>query len=218
MEIRIYDKKNKTYEFKKALKKLGFIRNKNYWVKECDKNEAEQARYFCEKYNLEYAPIKKEYVRSDNYRAVFFKYNNGIFSKRMHYHCAYCGKIKKKQDITIDHLIPINNVLHGKHSHYWRRKLWKSQISDINDYHNLVPACAKCNQKKGSKAGLWVLRGRIGSNFIFWCFYRVIQVMIIIGFIVFLFNMLFGHINILEYFSRVINQIKDFLLYGGFYL
>ena len=44
-------------------------------------------------------------------------------------------------------------------------------ISDINDVKNLVPSCEKCNSKKGSKMGLWLIRGDIGKHFGIWLFW-----------------------------------------------
>lgn len=47
------------------------------------------------------------------------------------YHCAYCGV--KPVHLTIDHVIP------------------RSQ-NGTNDPENLLPACQKCNESKGSKS------------------------------------------------------------------
>ena len=30
----------------------------------------------------------------------------------------------------------------------------------VNDISNLAPACRRCNRRKGSKGGLWIIRGR----------------------------------------------------------
>lgn len=48
------------------------------------------------------------------------------------YTCAYCGKKTQKNELTLDHIYPVSQG--GKRS-------WK----------NLITACRKCNQKKGSR-------------------------------------------------------------------
>ena len=52
---------------------------------------------------------KKVYERSNDYRQQFFKANKPLFGKNI-YQCAYCGKLKRKKNITVDHVIPVNKV------------------------------------------------------------------------------------------------------------
>ncbi len=84
---------------------------------------------------LNYVPLtrKKEIVR-------FSRLN--IFL-RDHSTCQYCGKIFGRNQLTLDHVIPI--VQGGK-------KSWE----------NIVTACKPCNQRKGgrtpSQAGLQLIR------------------------------------------------------------
>lgn len=72
-------------------------------------------------------------------RYVFIKYDKRAISfqrktvyLRDNYTCQYCGKKLKKQDCTLDHVLP--KVKGGKSS-----------------YTNCVTACVSCNLKKGSK-------------------------------------------------------------------
>lgn len=113
--------------------------------------------------------------RSANYRCNFFKVNKGLRGRRKHYHCSYCGKIKKKDDITVDHLIPVNKVLKGRHKRFWKMVLRFNGINDINDTRNLVPACRKCNSRKGTNTGIWILRGLVGRHFGFWCIEKPVK-------------------------------------------
>lgn len=117
----------------------------------------------------------KNYMRSTNYRYNFLKKNGGIRHKWKYYHCSYCGRICRKENIVIDHLIPVYKVSFGPHKKYWRKRLRSQGIANVNDIRNLVPACNRCNRKKGTKTGLWLLRGRIGQSFKFWCFYKPIK-------------------------------------------
>ena len=113
--------------------------------------------------------------RSANYRCNFFKANKGLRGHRKHYHCSYCGRIKKKDDITVDHLIPVNKVLKGCHKRFWKMVLRLNGINDINDTRNLVPACRKCNSRKGANTGIWIIRGLIGRHFGFWCIEKPVK-------------------------------------------
>lgn len=47
--------------------------------------------------------------------------------------CAYCGKSKRFEDLTIDHVKPIS-------------------AGGTNHIHNLALACGPCNQAKANKA------------------------------------------------------------------
>lgn len=107
---------------------------------------------------------EKVYERSNDYRQQFFKANKPLFGKNI-YQCAYCGKLKRRKSITVDHVIPINKV---KRRGFGRFLMRISGISDINDTKNLVAACGKCNRKKTDKIGLWPLRGLIGKHFVCW--------------------------------------------------
>lgn len=119
--------------------------------------------------------------RSANYRYNFFRINPGIGKHRKYYHCSYCGHIKRKDDITVDHLIPVNKVLKGRHKRFWRMMLRTHGINDVNDTRNLVPACKGCNSKKGTKTGWWIIKGLIGRHFGFWCIEKPVKWSVISG-------------------------------------
>lgn len=68
-----------------------------------------------------------KYIKTDNQKVPLSKTN--IF-KRDGHTCVYCG-VNKRKDLTIDHVIPQSKG--GK-----------------NTWNNLVTACFKCNNKKGS--------------------------------------------------------------------
>lgn len=97
--------------------------------------------------------------RSSGYRKAFFKANRPYINNR--YVCAYCGRLVKKDKLTIDHLYPVNKA---KRSTYIQKKLKSQGLSGINDVRNLVPACRKCNQRKSDKMGVWILKGKIGRH------------------------------------------------------
>tara|TARA_Y100000034_G_scaffold109350_1_gene140586 strand:+ start:10159 stop:10662 length:504 start_codon:yes stop_codon:yes gene_type:complete len=65
----------------------------------------------------------------------FFKLsisNKNIF-KRDNYTCAYCLSVCNKENITIDHIIPL------------------CQGGDQKTWNNLITSCRKCNEKKGGR-------------------------------------------------------------------
>lgn len=102
--------------------------------------------------------------RSTTYRQEFFKHNKGFLKGKL-YHCSYCGKLCKAKNITVDHLIPIRKAQKKK---FWRFWLKRKGITDVNDVRNLVPACKRCNSRKGSKTNLgWLLLGTLGKHYIF---------------------------------------------------
>ena len=119
--------------------------------------------------------------RSTNYRQTFFSNNKPFIKDR--YFCAYCGKLVKKRDITIDHLFPIDAV---KKSFYSRLKMRMKGFNDINDVRILVPACLSCNQRKSNKTGLWILKGKIGRSNTLWIIRKIFKVVILcfIGFMI----------------------------------
>ena len=58
--------------------------------------------------------------------------------------CVYCGKTYDLSQLTIDHVHP--RSLGG------------------DDYRNVVPACTRCNQRKGSNNWLSWMRATFGVN------------------------------------------------------
>ena len=63
--------------------------------------------------------------------------------EHFHCQCVYCGETYDPKELTLDHVHP--KTLGGK---------------DITS--NLVPACVKCNQAKGSNNWLSWMRARFG--------------------------------------------------------
>lgn len=119
---------------------------------------------------------RSKWDRGDSYREDFLRYNKGLFG--VLYICVYCGKPITRKHMQVDHHIAINYVkknpllklyfgvsniisnffgyiLHGRH--------WKKN-KGVNVTYNLVPACAKCNNAKSDKGGLWIIRGLIGGT------------------------------------------------------
>ena len=115
--------------------------------------------------------------RSTSYRKDFFATNKGLLGGWL-YFCAYCGKPLTRKKVQVDHHIAINYVKHNPLQKLYfgignvfsniggsllHGKNWKKN-EGVNVSYNLLPACARCNQKKSDKGGIWIVRGMIGGG------------------------------------------------------
>lgn len=177
----------KIFWYRRFLREQGFTfvkrsYGKSYYQKKCGSiDECSTYKDFCRRHGLKCLIYEKEYVRSNDYRKIFFENQN---YKRKYTLCAYCGLPVKIEKLTVDHIIP---VIKAKKTHAGRNamKLWG--ITDINELKNLCGACKKCNSKKGSKMGFWIIRGFLGKNefvwIIRWCL-RLLLLLCILYFII----------------------------------
>lgn len=140
--------------------------------------------------------------RSTTYRAEYFKHNKPIYKK--FYRCVYCGRLLSRKKITVDHIYPVKKV---NESTYYQDKLKRMGADSVNDYRNLVSACFRCNAKKSSKTGWWIIKAKIGSMKYYWLVVHIIEFII---FILVLYNL---------YTNRMIisDNLKFFLEKHGFY-
>lgn len=154
---------------------------------------------------------KKIYNRSSDYRSNFFKNNSGFLGTDK-YQCVYCGRIKDKNKIQIDHFIPVHKV---KKFGLGRILMKIKNINNINSTKNLVPACEKCNKKKGSKMGKWLIKGALGKHFWWWIIvwsFRLILVVAVLYLILLIldgYNVFPGFSKIGEVFKSIISFISE---------
>ena len=96
--------------------------------------------------------------RSDTYRSEYIKTHPGFNGLYM---CRYCGRIMKRSEMQVDHVIAINYV---NKSNFFRRffKDKKALNEKLNSPKNLVPACPRCNARKSDNGGVWIIKGKIG--------------------------------------------------------
>ena len=106
---------------------------------------------------------RPEYHRSTDYRKRYFRKHKGFTGI---YCCPYCGKLLTEDTATVDHIIPVNAAKKS----FLLRLLLRNTDDGINNMRNLTVACWKCNSKKSSKCGVWILRGKLGKFIfpIFW--------------------------------------------------
>ena len=126
--------------------------------------------------------MNSKYLRSDNYRSEFIR---RWPQKHGYYRCVYCGKRIDKNHMEVDHVVPVHAV---QHNFLYRLCV---PYDGVNSIANLVPSCHRCNRKKGSKCGLWMIRGK------FWrlCLplYKLLQFTIIALFTFIVFYFLYGY-------------------------
>lgn len=60
---------------------------------------------FSRRKGLTFEAVPTQYTRSNSYRSQFFACHPSATGK---YRCAYCGKKKPKDKITIDHIFPVH--------------------------------------------------------------------------------------------------------------
>ncbi len=111
-------------------------------------------------------------IRGTSYRRDFFA-NNRPVDNMGRYRCVYCGRKMLPQRITVDHIYPIGAV---RSDIRLQKRLNRKGITNINDVKNLVPACMKCNKKKGTDMGIWILRAKLGKNETLWKIRFVIRI------------------------------------------
>lgn len=143
----------------------------------------------------------KNYERSTNYRSKFFSNEK----KKKKYHCAYCGRKLKEEDVEVDHLVP---VIKAKNNWLVRFSLRLNGIKNINDPKNLVAACQKCNRKKSSKMGLWVIRGAIGRYKMFWFIRNTLLVLLLLA-AVYALHIGLNETELIDKLSAIISILKS---------
>lgn len=116
--------------------------------------------------------MQTEYNRSKDYRQKFIRMHPP--DKHGKYRCVYCGKRIKKDEMQVDHVIPVGAMR--------RHRLLRTHLKGgVNDISNLVPSCRKCNLKKSSKTWLhYRIRARLGSHEGYWAFRKILRIVVIL--------------------------------------
>ena len=156
-------------KYSRRLKRLGLRFENGTWSAKSPPNWR-RIRRFCERHGLTYVETKSQYVRSGSYRGVFFTHEKGDRGNGKVYHCAYCGRRLKRDDVTVDHVIPVSSAQKTRSG---RAAMAFWGITNVNDPANLVAACEKCNSRKADRSGLWVIRGFLGRSIWFWRLLRL---------------------------------------------
>lgn len=162
LNIEIRSGRKSTYEHRGYLYSQGlrFDRRTRAWIcRTHDRELASRLKDFCRMNGCVFISYDDSRRRSHAYRDAFFESTEPMFLNR--YVCAYCFVPIRKDDTTVDHIISIRK---GKANRAADLLLRRLEIDDINDPRNLCACCRSCNSRKGSKAGVWVIRGFLGKR------------------------------------------------------
>lgn len=160
----------------------------------------EQARTFCKRHWLRLFIDYPQYRRNSTYRRIYFESHPGLLGRDF-YFCSYCGRLLRKDRITVDHLFAVKAV---QRSAFLKWILQELKIEGVNNQKNLVASCARCNERKGTKGGVWILRGLIGRHPLFWFCWWPIFLAILIAIIAFCFPLVLNNFKSLWYiFEKV---------------
>lgn len=139
---------------------------------------------YCKKRNLRFMSKSHFAVRSNGYRRAFFA-NTKPFFGDLHI-CAYCGRLTRRDNITVDHIYPVAAL---EESPSLQKKLARKGYTSVNDPRNLVACCMRCNKKKGTDYGfLWSLRGKLGRSYGLWGIRKLMRIILIAAVIWLIFH------------------------------
>lgn len=174
---------HRTYFHRQELHQLGytFDGKTKEWKMIAADGDIEKAQAYCKSRSFHLFIDLPQYRRNSIYRKTFFDSHPGLFGRDF-YFCSYCGKLLKKDKVTVDHVFAVKAV---QQSRFLKWLLKTLGMGTVNDRKNLVPACSRCNERKGAKGGLWILRGFIGRHPVFWFAYWTIVFAVLIALIVY---------------------------------
>lgn len=130
---------------------------------------------FCRRRKLSLNAVPTQYTRSRNYRNEFFAKNKTVSGR---YRCAYCGRKLAREKITIDHIFPVHCM---EEYPAVRRRAALFGIRGSNDLKNLVPACRRCNLRKGPQMGWWIIKGFLGRTWWYWPVRKLLRLTVILA-------------------------------------
>lgn len=168
-----------SYEYRQELFQLGlrWSKRQKMWIGVTQSmEEALKVKTFVKEKKLICLVYTESHNRAANYRDIFFAANKPMIGNK--YICAYCLKPIGKEDTTVDHIISIKKAKANKLANKLMKIL---HIDNVNDEINLCACCQTCNSKKGSKAGLWIIRGFLGKQkaFVFSIYFLTIILLIV---------------------------------------
>lgn len=158
-----------TVFFKGSLKKMRFHPKRKgmrfYWEKhidDCYSDKLREIKRFCRRRFLRCMMIDDNMERSTHYRSDYLKKHRGVFGTGL-YFCAYCHSPVRKSKMTVDHIVSVYNA---RTNIKYRNLLERLGIQNVNAPRNLTASCSKCNARKSSDGGFWIIRGFFGRSMI----------------------------------------------------
>lgn len=180
--VEISNGKEKIYNHRGYLARSGctFVKRsygKSFYTKKVGEEEKTSFVKYCKKHKLTCAVIDEKYTRNNSYRKEFLEQ----YKNNSHILCAYCGLLVDKKDITVDHIIPVDKAKKGKGGARMLMNILR--VDNVNNQKNLAAACKKCNNRKRTKMGFWVIKGFIGKSKCLWTIRWLLRIGIIIAII-----------------------------------
>lgn len=145
-------------------------RNETTYYLKADKRTCDRWQRKLARRGIDSRVFPEKYNRSSDYRKIYFD----AHPEQDVYRCVYCGYTFYKSLITIDHVIPVDAA--KKYSSA-RLALKLRGCDDVNDLNNLVPACFKCNKKKGTSWNIiYLIRAKYGHTDTYWRIVRTLRI------------------------------------------
>lgn len=169
-QVRVKNGRNRTYNYRKELGTFGLAfspKTKCYEICVNAAHDIDELKQFCKKNKLKIVISDTKYQRNSKYRENYLSSH-----EEKKYWCAYCGNRFEKEQITIDHIFPVDKT---SKSVSLQNRMHRFGIGDINSEKNLVPACKSCNSKKASKTGRWIIKGFLGKSKVLWVLRRTLR-------------------------------------------
>lgn len=111
-----------------------------------------------------------------NGRGFYEKKDCSKWEKNKMFH--FCRRKLAREKITIDHIFPVHCM---EEYPAVRRRAALFGIRGSNDLKNLVPACRRCNLRKGTRMGWWIIKGFLGRTWWYWPVRKLLRLTVILA-------------------------------------
>jgi len=202
-KVSVSNGRNNANFYKKKLHARGlWKKDDETYTGSLSQGEAEDLRYLCYRWGLKFKYADDYVQRSSDYRETFFEtYKPATGNK---YFCAYCGRLLPRRKLTVDHIYPVAPVASNLRL---QKKLKRKGYKSVNDERNLVAACDHCNKSKGTKMGLWVLKGHLGRCKFLWWIRWFLRISLFV-LVVYMLTRGTDWTNVQDYLAKIIGGIK----------
>ena len=168
---------------------------------------ANKIKRYCEDEHLKFKLSNSLGNRNSDCRRIFFKnVKPQVLGK--YYICAYCGKLRTKDNITVDHIYPVKK---SADSIKYQNKMRRRGIDNINDPKNLIAACRKCNLKKSSSTGVWIIKAKLGRYKYLWYLRWAIKTVIFGAVIACIIYFVMHKPELMDYLAGFLAKAKELM-------
>lgn len=147
---------------------------RGFYEKDCSKWEKNKMFHFCRRRKLSLDAVPTQYTRSRNYR-------NEFLQKIKQYPGDTGARTAEENWQGEDHNRPYFPVHCMEEYPAVRRRAALFGIRGSNDLKNLVPACRRCNLRKGTQMGWWIIKGFLGRTWWYWPVRKLLRLTVILA-------------------------------------